>query len=105
MTFDERIQRFININCFLVNRVFTANEWFSLQGTVVFDSEALDKLVIPDGLHLESDYYDDCSEQKCYFLVDDKTGKYEEIIESKAFWKTYAEELKLMRALKEVYSY
>lgn len=104
MTFDERIERFVGFNELHAGRVHTDKAWFSLQGTIVFDTGALDKLVIPNGLHMETDYlHEEFPEQKCYFLVDDESGEYVEIMESKAFWAKYAEELELMRDLDDMY--
>ena len=97
--FNEKVQRFININEFHVSRIFTLNPWVTLDGCVVFDEDALQQLVIPDGLHLETDFYDDGSNRKCYFLVDDESEDYEEIICRTDFWSTYTEEVRLLKTL------
>ena len=103
-TFNEKIERFININSFYVSRVQTSNVWFALQGVITFDVDALDRLVLPEGMHIEEDYYSEFSERKCYFLVDDKSGEYEELIDRRELWTKYTDDLKMMRALDEVYA-
>ncbi len=101
MTFSEKIQRFIDINEYHVARVHTINEWFSLNDSIVFDSDAINMLVIPDGLHLEFDNVDDFPEQIHYILVDDDSGEYDEIIEENIFWSCYFYELEVVKALEE----
>ncbi len=98
-TFNEKVQRFIDINEFHVSRIFTVNPWVTLDGSIVFDEGALHQLVIPDGLHLETDFSDEVSNRKCYFLVDDESKDYEELIPRTVFWATYTEEVALLKTL------
>lgn len=101
-TFNERIERFIKINSFYVSRVHTSKD-FSLQDSITFNEEEIDKLVFPDGLHLESDSIDEFSDRECYFLVDN-FGNYEEIIDRKDFWTAYEEELRFEEEVKKMFA-
>ena len=98
-TFAEKIHKFINVNSFHVNRVHTMNAAFSMQDSIVFDFDCLERLVVPHGMHIDTDYVeeDPCTER--YFLIDDDSGDYEELIPSDVFWAKYAAELYLEKAL------
>ena len=73
------------------------------QGALTFDVERINELIIPKGLLLIVDKSDDYSERKVYFL-EDEYGNYEELIPTKSFWLKYAEDLKVIKAMDEVYA-
>ena len=95
--FIQKIHNFIGINAFHVNRVHTLNAAFSMQDSIMFDSDCLERLVIPHGMHIDTDV--DSYNTERYFIVDNESGDYEEIIPSNVFWAEYAAELRLEKTL------
>lgn len=101
-TFAEKVENFLKANSLYVSRVYTSHEWFSLQGEIVFDQDKVDKLIFPSGLSLMIDTINEGT--KCFFLVDEQSDQYVEIIESSTFWATYKEVLKAIKEIDYIYS-
>ena len=100
--YEDKIENFIQINLLYVSRMHTEYDWFFLQDTIVIDTENLDKLIIPNGLHLEVYDVDDSSNRKWYFIVDDISGVYEELIDKIMFWMSYNETIKMLKGMDKV---
>lgn len=100
--FYDKVENFLKANSLYVTRVYTSHEWFGLQGAIVFDQDAVERLILPCGLRLVTDTLNE--ETKCFFLVDEQSDEYEEIIETSTFWATYKEVLKVTKENDYIYS-
>ena len=96
-TFYENINQFINFNAQHLDAETTAY-CSDVDCIACFYPDDPEQLICPEGLHIESDYDDEFSEQKCYFLVDDESGEYAEILPGDVFWTIRNEQEALMNA-------
>lgn len=104
-TFSQKIERFIECNVFEVGRVKSLTcKASQLEGTIVINDDVNpNNLIFPQGLEFIEDIDED-TETKTYFIEDKESGDYEQIMFAHQFWAAYAEEVKLCKALEEVYS-